>query len=42
MHRIIQISTAIYNGLYAITWQVEVIVSENGVQTGQVNVYAQA
>jgi len=30
-----------HNGLYDITRQVEVIVSERGIQTGLVNVYAQ-
>ena len=41
MQRIIQISTTAHNGLYDITLQVEAIVSESGVQTGLVNVYAQ-
>jgi len=41
MQRIIQISTPAHNGLYDITRQVEAIVSESGVQTGMVNVYAQ-
>jgi len=37
----IQISKPAYNGLYDITRQVEAIVSESGVQTGMVNIYAQ-
>lgn len=37
----IQISTPAHNGLYDITRQVEAIVSESGVQTGMVNIYAQ-
>lgn len=41
MQRIIQISTPSHNGLYDITRQVEAIVSESGVVTGMVNVYAQ-
>ena len=41
MQRTIQISTPAQNGLFDITRQVEVIVSESGVQTGMVNVYAQ-
>jgi secondary thiamine-phosphate synthase enzyme len=41
MQKIIQIATSAHNGLYDITRQVEVIVSESGVQTGMVNVYAQ-
>ena len=41
MQRTIQISTPSHNGLYDITRQVEAIVSESGVQTGLVNVYAQ-
>ena len=41
MQQTIQISTSSHNGLYDITRQVEAIVSENGVQTGMVNVYAQ-
>ena len=41
MQRTIQISTPAHNGLYDITRQVEAIVSESGVQTGMVNVYAQ-
>ena len=41
MQKTIQISTPAHNGLYDITRQVEAIVSESGVQTGLVNVYAQ-
>ena len=41
MQRIVQISTPAHNGLYDITRQVEAIVSESGVRTGMVNVYAQ-
>jgi thiamine phosphate synthase YjbQ (UPF0047 family) len=41
MQEIIQISTPARNGLYDITRQVEAIVSESGVKTGMVNVYAQ-
>ena len=41
MQRTIQIETPAHNGLYDITQQVEAIVSESGVQTGLVNVYAQ-
>ena len=41
MQRIIQISTTAHNGLYDITRQVEDIVTESGVRTGLVNVYAQ-
>jgi len=41
MQRTIQISTSSHNGLYDITRQVEAIVSESGVQSGLVNVYAQ-
>lgn len=41
MQRTIQISTQAHNGLYDITRQVELIVSESGVKTGMVNVYAQ-
>jgi len=41
MQQTIQISTPAHNGLYDITQQVETIVSESGVQTGMVNVYAQ-
>jgi len=41
MQRTIQISTPAHNGLYDITRQVESIVTESGVQTGMVNVYAQ-
>ena len=41
MQRTIQISTSARNGLHDITRQVEAIVSESGVQTGLVNVYAQ-
>jgi thiamine phosphate synthase YjbQ (UPF0047 family) len=41
MQRNIQISTPAHNGLYDITQQVEAIVSESGLKTGMVNVYAQ-
>jgi secondary thiamine-phosphate synthase enzyme len=41
MQKTIQISTSSQNGLYDITRQVENIVSESGVQTGMVNIYAQ-
>ena len=41
MQQIIHISTPAHNGLYDITREVEAIVSESGVQSGLVNVYAQ-
>ncbi len=41
MQRIIQIATQAHNELYDITRQVELIVSESGIKTGMVNVYAQ-
>ena len=41
LQQTIQISTPAHNGLYDITRKVEAIVSESGVQTGMVNVYAQ-
>ena len=41
MQQTIHISTPAHNGLYDITRQVEAIVSESGVKTGMVNVYAQ-
>ena len=41
MQQTIQISTSAHNGLYDITREVETIVSESGVQSGLVNVYAQ-
>jgi len=41
MQRTIQISTPTHNGLYDITRQIEEVVSESGVTTGMVNVYAQ-
>ncbi len=41
MQRTIKISTPAHNGLYNITRQVEAIVSESGVKSGMVNVYAQ-
>jgi secondary thiamine-phosphate synthase enzyme len=41
MQKTIQISTHVRNGLYDITRQVEAIVTESGVKTGLVNVYAQ-
>jgi len=41
MQKTIHISTPAHNGLYDITREVEAIVSESGVQSGLVNVYAQ-
>jgi hypothetical protein len=41
MQRIVQISTPVHNGPFNITRQVESIVSESGINTGTVNVYAQ-
>ena len=41
MQRTIQISTPAQNGLYDITRQVEGIVTDSGVKSGMVNVYAQ-
>lgn len=41
MQKTIQISTPAQNGHYDITREVTSIVSESGVQTGMVNVYAQ-
>jgi thiamine phosphate synthase YjbQ (UPF0047 family) len=41
MQRTIQISTPAHNGLYDITNQVAAIVSESGILSGMVNVYAQ-
>ena len=41
MQKTIHISTPAHSGLYDITAQVEAIVSESGVKTGMVNVYAQ-
>ncbi len=41
MQRTIKISTSTHNGLFDITREVEAIVTESGVQTGMVNVYAQ-
>jgi len=41
MQQTIHISTTSHNGLYDITRQVEAIVSDSGVQTGMVHVYAQ-
>jgi thiamine phosphate synthase YjbQ (UPF0047 family) len=41
MQRTIQISTSANNGLYDIMRQIEAIVSESGVKSGMVNVYAQ-
>ena len=41
IQRTVEIRTMAHNGLYDITRQVEVIVSERGIQTGLVNVYAQ-
>jgi len=37
----IQIKTSSRNGLYDITREMEAIISESGVQSGLVNVYAQ-
>ena len=41
MQQIIQISTDRHNGLYDITNQIELIVSESKIKTGIVNIYAQ-
>jgi thiamine phosphate synthase YjbQ (UPF0047 family) len=41
MQQTIHISTPSHNGLYDITRQVEKIVTESGVRSGMVNVYAQ-
>ena len=41
MQQTIQISTPSHNGLYDITRKVEAIVTESGVMSGMVNVYAQ-
>ena len=41
MQRIVQISTPSHNGLFDITRKVEAIVTESGVRSGMVNVYAQ-
>jgi thiamine phosphate synthase YjbQ (UPF0047 family) len=41
LQQTIHISTPAQNGLYDITRQVEAIVTESGIQTGMVNVYAQ-
>ena len=41
MQKTIQISTPAHNGLYDPTRQVEVIVTESGLQTGLVNVCVQ-
>jgi len=41
MQQIVQISTSSHNGLFDITRQVEAIVTESGVRSGMVNVYAQ-
>ncbi|MCK5135957.1 MAG: YjbQ family protein [Bacteroidales bacterium] len=41
MQQIVQISTPSHNGLFDITRQVEAIVTESGVRSGMVNVYAQ-
>jgi len=41
MQQSIQIPTPAHNGLFDITSQVEAIVTESGVKTGMVNVYAQ-
>jgi thiamine phosphate synthase YjbQ (UPF0047 family) len=41
MQKTIQISTSAQNGLYDITRQVEAVVTESGIRSGMVNVYAQ-
>ena len=41
MQQTIHIPTPAHNGLYDITRQVEAIVTESGVKSGMVNVYAQ-
>jgi thiamine phosphate synthase YjbQ (UPF0047 family) len=41
LQRTIHLSTHARNGIYDITSQVENIISESGVKTGLVNVYAQ-
>ena len=41
MQQRIQISTPAHNGLYDITQKIEKIVSDSGISTGMVNVYAQ-
>jgi thiamine phosphate synthase YjbQ (UPF0047 family) len=41
MQQTIQITNPSHNGLYDITPQVKATVSENGLETGLVNVYAQ-
>ena len=41
MQKVIQISSHNHNGLYDITQTVQKLVSDSGVQTGMVNVYAQ-
>jgi secondary thiamine-phosphate synthase enzyme len=41
MQKVFQISTHNHNGLYDITQAVQKIVSESGIQSGMVNVYAQ-
>ncbi len=41
MQKVLQITTARKNSLYDITREVEQIVSESGIQTGIVNIYAQ-
>ncbi len=40
MQRIVQISTPSHNGLFDITREVEAIVTDGGVRSGMVNVYA--
>ena len=40
MQKTIQITTPTHNGLYDITRQVQAIVTESGVKSGMVNVYA--
>lgn len=41
MQRIVQISTPLHNGLFDIAGEVEAIVTESGIRSGLVNVYAQ-
>ena len=41
MQRIVQISTPSHNGLFDITREVKAIISENGIKSFMVNVYAQ-
>ncbi|MCD4730330.1 MAG: secondary thiamine-phosphate synthase enzyme YjbQ [Bacteroidales bacterium] len=41
MQKVIQISTHNHNGLYDITQTLQKLVSDSGIQTGMINVYAQ-